>query len=66
MFEGCLYIALRMLEKCVYTVGNFLFPVSLCLNTLDVFHLTLVFNEQGLYIQLHFCIVQKNKTLHKV
>lgn len=66
MFEGCLYIALRMLEKYIYTVGNFLFPASLCLNTLDVFHLMLVFNEQGLYIQLHFCIVQKNKTLHKV
>lgn len=55
-----------MLEKYIYTTDAFLFSVSLCLNILDVFNLMLVLNGQGLYIQLHFRIVQKNKTLHEV
>lgn len=42
------------------------FSVLLYLNTLDVFNLTVVLNEQQLYIYLHFHIVQTNKTFHNV
>lgn len=54
-----------MLEKYVHLMLSF-FSMSLCLNILDVFNFMLVLNEQDMYIQLHFCIVQKNKILHKV
>ena len=65
-FKFAFILHFALLEKYIYIVDAFLFSISPSSRILDVFNLMFVLNERVLYIQLYFCVVQKNKTLHKV